>query len=133
MVIQFTNTGGPGGCQTTTSTHNGTLTITLQQSSGSTTVGGNVSVTGTRIVVANTGNCAGPGNVVGDTIGISWALPVTGSPGNLMFSGVAVANSISFSGALNGGVITGTLTLSVSLSLPQGDQAGTVSVPVTLR
>lgn len=132
MVIQFTNTGGPGGCQTTTSSHTGTLTITLPPPSGG-TFAGTAKVSGTRLVVANTGNCGGPGNVVGDTIGIDWTLPVTGGAGNLTFSGLNSAEAISFSGALNGGIITGTLTLTHSLSTSVGTQSGSASTTVTLR
>jgi len=131
MVIQFTFAGGPGGCNTTTSSHTGTITMMLQQSGGAVT--GNASVSGTRVVVANTGACSGQGNVVGDTIGISWNQPVTGTAASLGFAAQNGAEGISFTGALNSGVITGTLTLTHVLNIPSGSQSGSATTAVTLR
>ena len=121
----------PGGCESTTSAFVGTLTITLP-SSGDASAGRGVTV-GTATVVSNTGNCNAVGNRPGDATPFSWNLPLSGTPGNLAFGATqdsgGIQESIAFSGALSGSVLSGVLTFSVSGL----GRSGTTSIPVTLR
>ena len=130
---QRTTTTGIGqpGCESTTATFVGAITLTLQPSSGA-TVTGTANTTGGTTVIGNTGNCQGEGNKVGDTTQIGWTAPVTGTPGSLAFRAAGDGNiveAIEFSGALSGGVISGMVTFSISGL----GRSGTVSIPVMLR
>jgi hypothetical protein len=123
----------PPGCESTTATFVGAIKITLQPSSD-TSVTGSAETTGTTTVIANTGNCQGEGNKVGDTTQIGWNAPVTGTPGRLVFrasgdGSTGVTEAIEFSGALSGGVISGMVTFSVTGL----GRSGTLSIPVMLR
>src|SRR5260221_5034111 len=73
---------------------------------------GGAAVAVMRTVLSNTGNCGtAGGNRVGDTGTFSWSPVVTGTPANLVFNdtqqGIGIPESIAFSGALNGGVMSG--------------------------
>ena len=124
-TVVFTYVGGNTsvGCQTVTSALSGTIVITLQGSSGTS------SIRGTKGVVSSTGtNCLDMGNV------ISWDVPVGTSTGSLTFGSQNSSETIDFSGTLSGSVITGTLTFTQSLTVPGVlTQSGALSVPVTLR
>ena len=126
-TIQQVHVSGPGGCASITSTLSGIIRVTLDSSSNGT---GNITGTHTVVSVSATGNC--PFNV-GDTSGIGWNAPVTGSPGNLVFSAQNGSETISFSGALNGGVIVGTVTFTHMLQTSTTTSTGATSVSVTLR
>ena len=117
------------GCESTTTTFAGTITLTLQPPSGG-AVTGTAETTGGTTVIANTGNCQGQGNKVGDTTEIRWSTGVTGTTGSLVFRVGGTDEWTEFSGALSGGVISGILTF--AKSGPFG-QSGTLSIPVMLR
>ncbi len=128
-----TGIAAPGGCLSTNSAWGGTITITLQSTSDGTAKGG-AAVAVMTTVLSNTGNCGtAGGNRVGDTGTFSWSPVVTGTPANLVFNdtqqGIGIPESIAFSGALNGGVISGTVTFSVTGM----GRSGTTTIPVTLR
>ena len=84
-------------------------------------------------VISNTGTCGGNGNVVGDVNTISWAGPMAGTAVNLTFTAQNSSESVDFRGSLSGGVITGTMAFTHSLTSPNGNQSGSVTIPVTLR
>ena len=135
-------------CASTTAI-SGTLTITLEQQTNG-TVTGRGSTTGTQTEIAFTASplCqALPGPAPFNTGG-----PITGATGNFGFSSVSsgtgptpgggsvtVTNTTTFSGALSGGVISGTMThtqVSAGQGSPSGgpiNGSGTTSFPVTLR
>jgi hypothetical protein len=122
------------GCQSFTSALSGTLRITLEPSSGG-TVTGTANTTGSSAIIRTTGNCVA--NAVGVNSGIGWTSPVTGTPASLVFSEQrpgadpgCCPESIEFSGALNGGVISGSLTFT---QRGDGGRFGTTSIPVNLR
>jgi hypothetical protein len=126
----------------------GTLSLTLTQASDGTVTGTGVT-TGTQTGTAITQSplCT---STFG-TVGFDWNRPVTGPSANLAFNGQTVVNrtpagtgtvtnTISFAGALSGGVISGTLTVSEAESLVFPDPqvasvtgGGSTSVSVTLR
>lgn len=71
----------------------------------------------------------------------TWTMPVTGTPANLAFTGQRVdsqngtsTTTLTFSGALSGGVITGMATYTESSQSGGGAySSGTATFPVTLR
>jgi hypothetical protein len=75
------------------------------------------------------------------TIVSEWNVPMTGTPGNLTFSGQRVStqngtstNTLSFTGALANGVITGTTTYTeMTTGASPGSSSGSATFAVTLR
>ena len=129
--------------------NSGTVTIFLETLEGPIT--GDAKIEGTSRVVGFAGTPCGGGPQIGasENLGITNTTPVTGSPSSLTFAKqesnsvpVSAANpvagihtvSFSFTGALSGDTITGTLVhseKSESAGFPPG--IGTASYAVTLR
>ncbi len=128
---QFVHAAGPGGCQTVTRALSGTIRITLNQAQGG-TANGTANISGTMTVIANTGTCSADQGV-GFVSFIGHSATVTGTVGNIAFSVANQSESVTFTGALNGGVITGTATFTQNLTTPTSTRNGTTSIPVTLR
>jgi hypothetical protein len=146
QFAQISHHSGTGNTCAATYALAGTATLTLDQTSGAAT--GSFSTNGTDTFVSNT--CLSPSANSG--VSPSWGAPLTGTTGALSarlqqgpttVNGVAVTTSSSvyeFSGALNGGVIVGTITLTLSgTGVPQAGAGfpftfeGSTTIPVTLR
>jgi hypothetical protein len=135
------NTGG--GC-TFTYVWNGALTMTVEQRSDG-TVSGTASMSANKSAIGVTGDsCAIPPD---PTITFrDWTSPVTGTTSNIAFNGtrsgaqpsLSESQTLSFSGGLAGGVVSGAMTYSRVLRATSTlgvvtDASGSVTFPVTLR
>jgi hypothetical protein len=140
----FTGDTAPITC-TWLTTFTVTLKITLQQRSDG-TVSGNAEMNGSETTaVTGAAGCSSQSQS-GPRIFPFTVLPVTGTAGNIMVSGQnaggadasnVVTNTFVFSGALNGGVVSGTATYAISGRTVSGrtviDISGSQTIPVTLK
>lgn len=139
-TVSTSLTGGGTFPCTNTYTFSGTLTMTIDQTSGP--VSGSAQIAGNQTETAHSGgaSCPAKGNLT-----TSWSPTPTGTTGALTFSdqrvstnaGYSVTSSTSFVGALSGGVVTGVLGFSVSGTGTIGAtsivQSYSTSMNVTLR
>lgn len=124
--------------------HSGTLTIEMDYPISNNTVSGGIAgIDGGLVnIISNTAGCTGgpqPGQT--QTFGIP-NTPVTGPTSSITFSttvsnpspdGPGTVNAIySFTGAMNGETIVGTLVKTMRLEGPNGIVTGTATSPVTL-
>jgi hypothetical protein len=122
--------------------YTGTMTIPLEQRQDG-TVAGTAAVHTTQYAVFSQllgpappdPRCFAYTPIVSD-----WSLPVTGTPANLAFNGQKInstngtsTNTFAFSGALAGGVISGTATYTELTQGAGGGSSGSAIFPVTLR
>ena len=136
-----TGTGGVTSVCSSVRSIGGTITVTLQQASG--TVSGQAMASAMEAVISRTPTCNGDGP--GGVGAIAFSCAVTGSSASLgcmeqrtssSAPGFSETVAFAFSGALSGGVISGTVTYGRSGSgTPQGTASFTSSTtfPVTLR
>jgi hypothetical protein len=142
VVTQTFSSSGPnGGTSTTTCFHahaySGTMTTTLQQSSGAVTGQAGISGTDTAVGVSGSPNCSSPGP--GGSLFFSCA--VTGSAGSFGCSqqtsftsgGRLNTEMHAFSAVLSGGIISGTVTYSDTGQAPSGMDSSSATFAVTLR
>jgi hypothetical protein len=150
MVTTVTASNNQSSTCVSTRTISGTMNITLQQQSDG-TVTGSLTTTGTQTETAATASPLCTGNL--GTVPFNWAGQVTVTAGNLFFNGQTVSgpagvgngivtNTLSFSGALNAGVVSGTVSYSeTSQGFNNGDGgpggvitgSGSTTFRVTLR
>lgn len=148
LTLNLTSPRSDGGTDFLTCVYtfafSGTLTVTLDQSSGPAT--GQARANGTATGSSQTGGptCTPPSSLIPPAL--SYECAVTGTTSNLgcseggtfTFGGVADTTTFSFSGALSGGVISGTVTYATMRqgTTPAGGGTtvnGSMSFPVTLR
>jgi hypothetical protein len=138
------NSTGPGPGQITlTCTFiralSGSMKVTLEESNATVTGRAETAVTETETGRTGPQTCnVGSGGPVFGNLTNSFNFPVTGTPGNLAGSEVGTPYTLRFSGALSGGVISGTVTYAIANqgSNPDGgtnNQNGSTTFPVTLR
>ena len=139
-TVSTSLTGGGTFPCTNTYTMSGTLTMTIDEASGSTI--GPAQIAGTQIETAHsTGtSCKAKGDLP-----TSWSPKVTGTTTDLRFDdqnvstydGYAVTSKTSFTGALSNGIVTGVLGFSVAGSGTIGTtsivQSYTSTMSVTLH
>jgi hypothetical protein len=129
-----------GGSTTCTNTYTLSGTLTLRVTESGTSVTGSAVVAGTQHETAVSAGCQAKGDSSTD-----WLPAISGSASNLGFSdrrtavngGYSVTSQAGFAGALSNGVITGSLSFSVSASGTIGStsttQNGSTAMSVTLR
>lgn len=125
----------------------GTLSVTLNERPDG-TVTGSATTTSTSTILAKT--CPEPGQLIGTAAPQTWGVPVTGTAANLAFTGQqrttgpndvggteTKTDTLTFTGALVGGVLSGTMTFIIVGSAINSnglhDFSGSATVAVTLR
>jgi len=138
MTTVTVSTAGSGSCASTRSIR-GTVTIQLKEH-GDGRVTGSLTTSATETEIGSPGCGFGTGgvNMSGDIGGTAQGISFTHRASFTSF--LAVTSTLTFTGALDNGVITGTLTYSEVSSGQQAPPAngaingsGTATIPVTLR